>query len=220
VRDSLAEGRIPYGAEDIKNLAPGLTITQKRLSPFGESAIYQLVAQPGGGFGDPITREPVLVVADLRSGRVSPEDVERIYGLVASESDEGFDLDATERKRKELLAQRIADSRPPREPCRGQTTLDSDVTHVLAGVALTPGRSHLACAHCGQHLAAADGNFRLGCRELEQTLPSLSPLFDDPEPEIGEPIVFRQYYCPGCGLALDNDICKPTDEPYPSFLLL
>jgi hypothetical protein len=74
--------------------------------------------------------------------------------------------------------------------------------------------------HCGAHLSHADGNFRLGCRELEQTLPSLSPLFEDPEPEIGEVMVFRQYLCPGCDLAVDSDICKPDDYPYAVFTLI
>jgi N-methylhydantoinase B len=220
VREWLAAGRIPADPAEVRSLARGLTITQKHLSPFGESSIYEASGQPGGGFGDPITRAPEAVARDVRSGHVSAESASDVYGVVVADSEAGFDAAATERRREELLAQRRADSRPPREACTGSTPVDEDAVRVLAGVALTTGRTHLTCAHCGQHLSPADGNFRLGCHELEQTLPELSPLFQDPEPETGEVIVFRQYLCPGCGLAVDADICKPADEPYPAFRLL
>jgi N-methylhydantoinase B len=220
IREWLAEGRIPTSVEEIESLAPDLVITQKQLSPFGDSSIYQVVSQPGGGFGDPTTRRPEMVVSDVGSGHTSEESALRIYGVVLSDSETGFDKAATQQQREKLVAKRRADSRPPRAQLDGRTPVDQDAVRVIASVALTPEQTHLVCVHCGQHLAPADGNFRLGCRELEETLPSLSPLFEDPEPEIGEVMVFRQYLCPGCGLAIENDICKPTDEPYPSFRLL
>jgi N-methylhydantoinase B len=220
IREWLAEGRIPANREEIERLAPGLVITQKQLSPFGDASIYQVVSQPGGGFGDPITRAPEMVAADVRTGHTNREDALRIYGVVVSDSEAGFDEAATQQRRRELLAQRRADSRPPREPTDGRTQVGDHAVRVIASVALTPELTHLACVHCGQHLAPADGNFRLGCCEFEQMLPALTPFFEDPEPEIGEVMVFRQYLCRGCGLAVDSDICKPDDYPYALFTLI
>jgi N-methylhydantoinase B len=220
IQEWLAEGRIPTSGAEIESIAHDLVITQKHLSPFTDSTIYQVVAQPGGGLGDPITRVPEMVVADVRDGHANSHDADRIYGVVLSDSSSGFDQAATTQRRQEMLAQRHADARPPRQPCDGRTPVDESFVRVLASVAVTPDEAHLVCVHCGQHLSSADGNFRLGCGELEQTLPSLSPLFQDPEPEIGEVMVFRQYLCPGCELAVDGDICKPDDEPYAVFTLI
>jgi N-methylhydantoinase B len=155
----------------------------------------------------------------VRTGHTTADHAAQIYGVIVSESDPGFDAIATDRMREELLERRKAESRPPRDPKDGRTPPEADSTRVIAGVMLTPDSAHLTCAHCGHHLSEADGNFRLGCRELEQTLPSLSSLFQDPEPETGEKIVFRRYVCPGCGLAVDSDICKPDDSPYAAFTL-
>jgi N-methylhydantoinase B len=217
VRDWFANGRIPLNSADIGSITPSLGTTQKQFSPFGDSAIYELITQPGGGFGDPISRAPDAVAGDVRSGRLSEADAERVYGVCVSASGIGFDASATTKRRQELLDQRLADSRPPREPCEGHTPVSADAPRAIAGVSLT--RDHLACTHCGRHLAPVSGNFRLGCRQLELPLPSISPLFDDPEKEVGEQIVFRQYLCPTCCVALDGDICRPADEPYASFRL-
>ena len=35
----------------------------------------------GGGYGDPLSRDPAAVVADVRSGMVSIDQAERLYGV-------------------------------------------------------------------------------------------------------------------------------------------
>jgi N-methylhydantoinase B len=216
VRELFADGRIPTSADELDQLAE-LANTEKRRRPFVESAVYEMVSQPGGAFGDPLLRAPAAVVADLSRGAVAPEDVLDVYGVVSSNS--GYDEEATRQKREQLVQERLGKSRPPREPCEGAFEVDSDAVWVLAGVALSQSGTHLGCAHCGQCLSPATGNFRLGCRELERTLPSISPLFEDPEAESGELLVFRQYLCSSCGIAVDGDVCKPADYPYVAFEL-
>ena len=54
----------------------------------------------GGGFGDPLTRDPAAVERDVRLGYVAQATAERVYGAVM---DGGrLDVPATERRRKEL----------------------------------------------------------------------------------------------------------------------
>jgi N-methylhydantoinase B len=219
VREWFARGRIPVSSADIGEVVSGLGNAEKLPRPFTDESVYEMIAQPGAGCGDPLLRDPAAVVEDLRRGRVSHADAERVYGVITRGQPLGLDDDATARRRRELLEQRLADSREPREPHSGAFPGGEDTVRVLASIALAPAHGELGCAHCGQHLAPADGNFRLGCRELEATLPSISSLYDDPETDVGEPIVLRLYLCPACGLALDGDICKPTDTPYPSFQL-
>jgi N-methylhydantoinase B len=42
-------------------------------------------AQGGGGYGDPLEREPALVLDDVRNEILSPEAAERVYGVVVRE---------------------------------------------------------------------------------------------------------------------------------------
>ena len=41
-----------------------------------------VVSQGGGGYGDPLEREPDLVVADVAEGLVSPDAARLVYGVV------------------------------------------------------------------------------------------------------------------------------------------
>ena len=50
-----------------------------RLQP-GDRLIYR--SNGGGGFGDPLARDPAAVLADVEQGWVSPEKAERVYGVV------------------------------------------------------------------------------------------------------------------------------------------
>jgi N-methylhydantoinase B len=81
--------------------------------------VVRVVTTGGGGWGDPLEREPELVRRDVTEGRVSPAAARDEYGvvLVAGATD-GYDLDAaaTARLRSDLHTQRTA---PPAMIDRG-----------------------------------------------------------------------------------------------------
>jgi len=61
----------------------------------------RLVSPSGGGYGDPLDREPAAVAADVREGFVSTASAERVYGVIVTDDgtvDEG--ATATERSRR------------------------------------------------------------------------------------------------------------------------
>ena len=49
----------------------------------------------GGGWGDPLRRDPELVLRDARDGLVSPEAAREIYGVVLDVAGRQVDNDAT-----------------------------------------------------------------------------------------------------------------------------
>lgn len=57
----------------------------------------------GGGFGDPLERDPERVLADVRGGYVSPEMAERLYGVVLRDGGVAVDQEATRRRRVEMV---------------------------------------------------------------------------------------------------------------------
>jgi N-methylhydantoinase B len=69
--------------------------------PLKAGDIFRLDTPGGGGYGDPLRRDPERVLADVREGNVSPEAAMRDYGLVVVERGEEWAIDepATKTKR-------------------------------------------------------------------------------------------------------------------------
>ena len=62
---------------------------------------YMMRSGGGGGFGDPLEREPTLVALDVHEGYVSATVARDIYGVVVDASN-ALDVDATDRLRAQL----------------------------------------------------------------------------------------------------------------------
>ena len=61
----------------------------------------------GGGFGDPLEREPAAVLVDVREGTVSLEAARDVYGVVLTDGAEAVDEEGTAAAREELYAARL-----------------------------------------------------------------------------------------------------------------
>lgn len=73
----------------------------------GES--YRAVLAGGGGWGDPLERDPALVLEDVLDGKVSAAAAEREYGVVIDTSTNRVDTAATSRLRQQLRQARAAE---------------------------------------------------------------------------------------------------------------
>jgi len=212
VRDHLGRGRVPADPGALREAAPALQRASKEPRPFTRDSVCELLASSGAGYGDPLERDEAAVDADIRTGRVTVAEAERVFGVAMGPS--GVDAEATRRRRATLVHARLAAARAPRHPVDGTSAAVEGATQPLASVHLSEGDEFLICARCGQRLSEAAGNYRMGCREGEVRLPEVSELLEDPIEEVGEPIVLRQYLCPGCGVCLDAELCRPDDVPY------
>ena len=91
--------RIPQGAPARIPLPNGWLVTDYTFS--------------GGGFGDPLQREPAAVARGVRDGLITERTADRIYGVVMSGG--GPDLEATQQRREQIRAERRqANPLPPR----------------------------------------------------------------------------------------------------------
>ena len=91
------------GAAGSVGTASGETLHPKRQQriPAGERLVLKLPG--GGGYGDPLERDPELVRRDVEDGLVSPEHALDAYGVVLTDGEHGFvvDEEATSRRRAE-----------------------------------------------------------------------------------------------------------------------
>jgi N-methylhydantoinase B len=72
---------------------------RQQLIPAGERVVLKLPG--GGGYGDPLERDPELVRRDAEDGLISPTHAREAYGVVLTAEESGFSVDepATERLR-------------------------------------------------------------------------------------------------------------------------
>ena len=68
--------------------------------------VFEHTWSGGGGFGDPIDRDPGLVHADVLNGAVSERAAREIYGVALN--GDGPDLDETDNLRKEIRRERLS----------------------------------------------------------------------------------------------------------------
>jgi N-methylhydantoinase B len=71
-----------------------------------KGVVYMRVAS-GGGYGDPLERDPRLVLGDVSDGLVSPEMAHDNYGVVLDQQTDELDLVATQKLRTILREQRL-----------------------------------------------------------------------------------------------------------------
>jgi N-methylhydantoinase B/acetone carboxylase alpha subunit len=79
--------------------------------------IYYSWYRGGGGLGDPIERDPLLIEKDLDGNYVLPRYAEKVYGAVISGDETGWHVDreATDERRSEIRAERGRRAVPTRE---------------------------------------------------------------------------------------------------------
>ena len=98
--------------------------------------MFGIVHKGGAGYGDPLDRDPSLILRDLEMGLVDAEYAERIHGVVLRQEDGRWKVDseATAEKREAARRERIAKAMPVEEfiELERKKILDKDLPeHIL-----------------------------------------------------------------------------------------
>jgi N-methylhydantoinase B len=169
-----------------------------------------VVSQGGGGYGDPLEREPDLVVADVAEGLVSPDAARRVYGVVM-EAAPGYprlDPGATASRRDAIRGDRLG-GRVPRPATRVAGRRFSEAFAIVPATD-EAGDDSLACRRCGVVLCRTADN--LYDHLIVHIAPTAvhAPLglrYDG-----SDEFVIRTCYCPSCGRQVDVMVGR-ADEP-------
>ncbi|HUZ74521.1 MAG TPA: hydantoinase B/oxoprolinase family protein [Stellaceae bacterium] len=169
--------------------------------------VYAVVWTAAGGFGDPMERDPALVLEDCHNGAVSAAAARDIYGVVIA--DESVDDAATTALREHTRRERIARGglAPPRR-LAGPVALR--VTENLV-VRIEGGVPHHCCAKCDADLGPTQGNYKDHCIREDRPIAHAVPLSGDPHRYIDAEPQFRQFACPGCGALIENEVALAAD---------
>jgi N-methylhydantoinase B len=205
VRKRMAGGEVP---QDLAALSGDWDIQKViAVSYLDHDDVYQVRTQSGGGYGDPLDREPERVLEDVRNGVVSAAGAKAMYGVVIDEKKDALDAAGTQKTRDEIRARRRDRAKPVDATVKGRKSA------VVNGTALNEfmhaNGAGIQC-RCGWVLTDTARNFKDGTLMEEGWIKEAGPYVN--QFDVAQRFVFRQFYCPGCLRRLETEICL-KDEP-------
>ena len=191
---------------DVTELEGDEVVLQLREENFEQrpSDVYAVRWTGGGGFGDPFERSAEDIEQDLEDFAITPEAARTIYGAVL-DTDGRVDREETDAERARIRKARVNGGAPTRA---GELLFEA--TTVL-NVMRDDAGSYWACAKCSADLGPGTANYKNACIREDNDVSSSNPLIGDPSRFIDDPVVFRQFYCSGCGTLVDNEVAVSTD---------
>jgi N-methylhydantoinase B len=205
VNEMFASGTIPGNLDELDGHSElGACYAESYIAP-GE--VFYMHWQGGGGYGDPLLRDPEAVAVDVREGKVTAGAAESVYGVVLGDDDATTRLRTAMRdERRDRSSGYTADA--PTMDLTSARRLDDNLAE------LTIGDTHvIACAHCGRLLGDDKNDTELQLARFEGPSSLAGPqVTSDPTEYVDAPVVFRQLSCPGCWTAFYSSIV-PADHP-------
>ena len=153
----------------------------------------------GGGFGDPLKRDPARVAKDVLAGLVSRERCADTYGVALSAMG-GVDAGASAAMRADMRRARLAQAEPARfKPKLQSAVLDPTAPrYAVLSTGLAGGERVAACGDCGALICPEHA-------EVHDYLPSYArrPRSLGHTSVREDWLAYREYFCPGCGALID-----------------
>ena len=213
-----AAGAVPTSAESVASQRVE-TPQAKDVGTLGPGDAWVNYCSGGGGYGDPLQRDPEKVARDIQLGLLTKPYADSLYG-VHFDAAGAVDASATNRARDAHRQSRLA---------RGKM-VDGNrhAAHQSQGKEIVPASEMLSvrserngnayvCIGCNRVLGAITEDPRRLSMLVEAPMASMSPVnacVTEP------PVVVRQYCCPGCGTLLSTDVRRPDEDPWGPDLLL
>ena len=206
IYELFSRGIIPDRLEDIG----GEFIVRgcQEMTKLNSSDVYFMHWQSGGGYGDPLLRDPKRVLNDVRQFKVSIDVAKEIYGvvIVAGEVDE----ESTEYRRQEIRKIRQSQTQlvesEPHQFEIARYTLEESVKHTLSSYQ-TDDESYWSCQYCGERIARTEEEIRKNVKIFTADLTFAGPQIEkNARIYIDSDSRFQQTCCPTCWTALDTRV--------------
>lgn len=215
IADRLSKGRrLPASLDEVRGRREILSCKHVR-TPMALGDVWYHSWQAGGGYGDPLNRDPIAVAEDVARRVVSPDAAADIYGVVLS-GDETHDAARTALRREEIRRQRLARAE---KPGKGASLVVTGSGEHRYGDILKADlvRGTITCGQCGHMLGAPGENLIAGLREFSTPLQAAGPVRGEDYDE-GR-FKLRHLCCAGCGALFDVQVAlEGAPRPQAAFV--
>jgi N-methylhydantoinase B len=153
--------------------------------------------QGGGGYGDPLDREPRAVTEDVAAGYVTLQSAERYYGVVVRDGQ--ADAQATRAARLAIRTRRLGGREPvaearPVQPGAGEVAIGPSQKRDATG--------QIRCG-CGYAFGPPDVNWK------DAALTRIvEPSEHGPAIRLHPELELREHVCPSCGTLLESEVAR------------
>jgi N-methylhydantoinase B len=103
--EKFRNGEFPREPKEIKGEAEILPPLEDTV--LNEKDVIYYYQSGGGGYGDPITRDPNLVLEDIKAGYTSLDFARDVYGVIIDPDRLEIELGRTEQQRKKIIEKRL-----------------------------------------------------------------------------------------------------------------
>jgi N-methylhydantoinase B len=202
-KGAIADGHLRDGEWTVFGPKPGLMTMTNR-------DVFAVSWQGGGGWGDPLEREPAAVARDVANFAVSPEAAQAIYGVVVD--DGKVDGAKTAVQRDWIRRQRIG------------APVDDPLRFVKGGNASTPISESLSVVRDarGTHVVSPVG-YILSTNDTRWRAGAVAVTLEQPPAEhrilLHADLRATAYYCPASGTLLAVDFHRRDEAPVEDLVL-
>ncbi|WP_260287149.1 hydantoinase B/oxoprolinase family protein [Peribacillus aracenensis] len=204
VHQFMEEGKVPMYSElaGKKELLPAKHIG----FPIHPDDVFVQFEGGGGGLGDPLKRDPEIVLQDWQDGYITKKMAKEAYGVVIDENGRIVEQ-GTQVLRINIKSNRLHKGLKPKKECLVNS---NELTHIKSsGESLVikediKGLRYVCCSGCEYPLADENSDWKEGAKVLKTEAPKALGKFGMWVKNREEaPFVFvDEYICPGCGSML------------------
>lgn len=161
----------------------------------------------GGGYGDPIDRDPDLVLRDVLGNLVSVKCAKDVYGVVVDVEKRAVDLTETRKINQSIRKNRLnGGSVKVTELNTSVQDTDCPVAEYLQ-MAESKGGRFIQCRWCGESICQADEKWKDAVPNRDFPPSKAGPFRTE-----NDLFHLREFYCPACATLLDTEILMKGDS--------
>jgi N-methylhydantoinase B len=224
IRRLLASSQIPDEPSDVPDgtleIYPPVARTH-----LDADDVYRCVDTGGGGYGDPLLRDPHLVARDIANRAVSVEFAREMYGVALTSSGD-VDQEATRARREAIRRARLAGAqasghRPAQFDGTGDRTanrqppdrrIESWIARVSEYLVVVQeaGEPLVCCRLCGFAVGPVSADYKERVLMARFPVTRAGPRVNPHRIHL-EHFEFREFYCPGCLVLLETEVARPGE---------
>jgi len=163
----------------------------------------------GGGYGDPIDRDPELVLKDVVLGLVTDGPAQGIYGVIIDHKNRKVDIEATHKQRLTIRKERFGGKQPKVETTERANIPSTGMRiNEYLQVSGSGEETFVQCTWCGERICPSAVNWKDNVMKRKVSPTKSGPLRRD------SGLYFMwEFFCPSCATQLDVDIVYKDDPP-------